>query len=95
MTKHAKITGDNLHVLLFIQKTGSRILKNHLHTADILMNRRGYVMSKSDHEKQQMSRADMKKQAKTSSQNLVMNVLIAIVSVCILALIINIFVLMK
>ena len=59
------------------------------------MNRRGYVMSKSDHEKQQMSRADMKKQAKTSSQNLVMNVLIAIVSVCILALIINVFVLMK
>jgi len=53
------------------------------------------VMSKSDHEKQQMSRADMKKQAKTSSQNLVMNVLIAIVSVCILALIINVFVLMK
>jgi hypothetical protein len=77
------------------KRTGSRFLKNHLHTADILMNRRGYVMSKSDHEKQQMSRADMKKQAKTSSQNLVMNVLIAIVSVCILALIINIFVLMK
>jgi hypothetical protein len=77
------------------KRTGSRFLENHLHTADILMNRRGYVMSKSDHEKQQMSRADMKKQAKTSSQNLVMNVLIAIVSVCILALIINIFVLMK